>query len=654
MPEKIDLPRWKLRLSNAHKRHDDKVKKQLKVWRDYYRGVQWDPDLLAPNGPYRTATIDNMVFSNISTIKPSINLRRPKVLVSPKKRPHKLPDGTLFNTIASASMLRLLLDSHYQELRTKEQTDKCLVDALIGHWGLMEFGYTFKTEKVKDKTLLEVHELIKEDSIFAVRRSPMDLRVDPKAKDHNLRDADWIALRWARSLYDVQHDAKFKNTSDLIANHRIDVDPTSESIASEMNSTEEPVADGGTPNDLNLVVGWRIWDKKHGKVIDIVETHDKVLQEGPWPLDFGGGFPIETLWFNYNPDELLPISDVDTYIAAQDELNRINSMKLDHIRRISKRAYIAQDGTFTNEEIEKLQTGPDGIVMLSNKSPIGALEPIKDVNIAQDIYIVGSTVKSSIRQTAGVSGFEAGESKNFDTATEPSLINEGVKSRRSERSVIIEDFHARIVNKMAVMLQQTLSKRELNLNKEQFDFASQTVPNALDRQQVDVNQVQQFTGVPHKVVGRVGDQAQVLLPWLTVDKKQIVGEYNFDIEVGSTQLDTEDKKKAEAILLYNTLQANPIVNPFVGTKKLLDAFQVPEAEELLKPQQQVQQERQQAVQTAVQGEQAKDQPKRDTDLQKTKMKSQVAMEGIKSKERIEAQKVKSSLLTSVLSSRGKQ
>ena len=100
MPEKIDLPRWKLRLSNAHARHDDKVKKQLKVWRDYYRGVQWDPDLLAPNGPYRTATIDNMVFSNISTIKPSINLRRPKVLVSPKKRPHKLPDGTLFNTIA--------------------------------------------------------------------------------------------------------------------------------------------------------------------------------------------------------------------------------------------------------------------------------------------------------------------------------------------------------------------------------------------------------------------------------------------------------------------------------------------------------------------------------------------------------------------------
>ena len=39
----------------------------------------------------------------------------------------------------------------------KREVDKCLLDALLGPWGVMELGYTANIEKIKGNNKLEVN-----------------------------------------------------------------------------------------------------------------------------------------------------------------------------------------------------------------------------------------------------------------------------------------------------------------------------------------------------------------------------------------------------------------------------------------------------------------------------------------------------------------
>ena len=62
-----------------------------------------------------------------------------------------------------------------------------------------------------------------------------------------------------------------------------------------------------------MVEGWDIWDKESQKIMTMVEGHGSWLVEEDWPLKYEN-FPVETLYFNENPDELFPVSDVEIYI----------------------------------------------------------------------------------------------------------------------------------------------------------------------------------------------------------------------------------------------------------------------------------------------------------------------------------------------------
>lgn len=596
-----DLTDWKQKLSVAHRKFkpiEKKVEKNLQ----YYRGIQPLP------ASYTEKVVDNMVFSNIRALLPKLNIRNPKIFVRAKKKPYQTDKG-IFDTIGGSVAWEILLAWYYQELKIRREARKCLVDSFLGPFGIMQLGYTVETEKIKSDELLEVNELIKGDSPFVVRRSLKDFRCDPEGTDSSLDDCNWVAFRWVKSLDDLKASGKYSNLKTLRPNYTVKTDFESKT------DTVQDVA-----NDLwNRVEGWDIWDKKKHKIITIVEAHDKALNEEKWGLELEG-FPCETLYFNENPDDLFPICDVEMYIPAQDVLNKIESLQMDYIKNIAQMIMVTRENSLNADQLLKLETGGNRTIVETSTNPVDAIVPLRTPSIAQDVYIVANIVRKNLLEAAGISEAEKMSGRNFETASEPNLINAGVQSVREDQRDIFEDFVKRNIRKLAQIVQQTMTETSLPLSNEQFALAQKHLPTKLD-----------------KIIGQ--ENAQAIMPFLNLSKDDLQGEYDFSIELGSTQPINEQSRKQDAMALYQLLASNPYMKKREGTLKLLDAFNQMDADDLLKTDEQVGQEQAQQAQMAFQSQMAEPQLKTQTDLQKTDMKTKTTLMGEKMRGDVEMAKM---------------
>lgn len=593
--KKSNLKDWKLRKATADKLFKEKADAKIKKFRQYFRGEQWTE---GTSGRYRDKLVVNMVYSNVKTIMPSINLRRPQYFVSAKKKPYQIEGGQVFDTNQAANAVEIAVNHYFNEIQMKKEADKVLLDALLGPWGVMQYGYTLKTEKVQKGKTIETNELMGADMPFAMRRSPLDLRVDPMATDHQLGDAGWIALRWVKPLASVKANPKYKNTSGLKANWSM----VKESERRDIMKTVSP-AENSTEGShvFEMVEGWDIWDKTTNRLMTMVESHDMWLQDVEWPLEYEN-FPVETLYFNENPDELYPISDVEIYIHQQDELNRLESLALTHTQNISERKYLVRKNMIEDQDLEMVLHGGDGATAECAGDPTTAIWPIRDAQVSQDIYIQIRQLSDMIRVQSGVSGFEQGQVRNFEQATEPALIQQGINIRRDERTGILEDFYVRGAKQISQILQQTLRKTSIPLNENAFQTAQE-----------------RSSGLLEKIMG--ADNVQIIRPWLNLSKDDIQGEFEFDVEVGSTRPVNQEQKKADAVGGKQLLGQSPNIDQWELDKKVLEAFEAKDIDRLLKPKEQVAKEQQAAQQAALQAEIAKDQPKRQVDMAKTQAKN---------------------------------
>jgi hypothetical protein len=169
------------------------------------------------------------------------------------------------------------------------------------------------------------------------------------------------------------------------------------------------------------------------------------------------------------------------------------------------------------------------------------------------------------------------------------------------------------------------------LTQEQFDTAQEFKLTKLD-----------------KMVGP--ENSTILIPWLNLSKEDILGEYEFDIEVGSTQPVNQETRKRDSVSLAQLFSGIPglaqYIRPRAAAVDILDAFEKHDIEKFLKSEEEVQQQQQAAAQAATQSEIQTDMPKRQTDLAKTQIKSQTALA-------IEDSKATTARLTAALK-RGKE
>ena len=601
-----------------HDRAEEKfkaVKKAIENNRDYYKGKQWDDNA---GQQYNEEVVDNMVYKMISTMIASILLRNPRYFVRSKKKPFNTPNG-IFDTIRSAQAVEVLANYYVSKLNLKREVRKCALDAMIGGYGIVELGYTFETEEVgnakeesntkennetetakeeyKEGEVFEVNELIVEDSPYIVRRSPLDLRIDPNAKDTLLHDAEWIAWRVVKTIDDAR---EYFGKKELKPNFTPQKEKSDYVQSPSINANKQTGADCG------LFEYWERWDKREKRICCYaLDGENEILSEKDWPIDFGKAFNIEVLYFNENPDDCYPISDVTLMRQQQDMLNRMESLQLDHVKRISQRKYLAQEGQMSEDEMRKLETGPDGTIALVKSDPNAAILPLRDATIAQDHYVLQNQIKNNIREVMGIAAYESGVAVNFETAAEQSSMTSAINAKRDDRRDVVEDFYIRIMRKLLVIIKETMDKEEIPLTQNQL--------NALK------------TVIPDKIAKIVGPTGEVLLPWLTLTNEDIQGEYEFSVSVGSTAPDNLAQRKSDYMQLTKAFAGNPYINTAAATKYGLQLFGAPEAEELMKNPEEVDAQMAQSAQAAQQSELQIEQMKKQIDMLKAQLKSETSI-----------------------------
>jgi hypothetical protein len=623
---------WETEINSALTEHNKRVDR-TNICRDYYRGSQWDKPHAEKGITFRHRVVDNIVWANINTIIPSINFKSPRSYVKAKKKPFINDSKQFIDTTAQAMVVESLINYYIRELKLKREADRVLLDASIGFWGVMKIGYSVEVEEVAD-TKLPVNELIRDKRPFFKRIAPEDFIVDAAAKSPYLDDAEFIGFRWIRKLEDIKKDKSFSNTKELKNNFIIRDTRAEESKNGNSNNSSGSLK--MAPDDSELkdgamarVEGYDIWDKRSGKILTYVKGTNKFLKEVKWPLTYEG-FPVELLFFNLDPDRLTPISDVEQTRPIQDEINSIRSLSMEHIANVSQRKYITRTDTLDDEAQQRLSNGGDGTVIEVEGNPNDSILPLRDANISQDMYIMSQQLKRDNQSLNGIPQFEQGIGQKFDTATEPALMAQSAGVRRSQKATTLEEFYTRCVSKLAQVIQQTAEGVEIPLEEGEFNqFKKEVEPDiaeAMNRKIDGEDPLQEklLTSRLSKIVTAEGNI--VLSPWLTVDKEDILGEYEFKIEVGSTRPENQELRKKDMQELVSILQGNPNIDDREATIKILEAYDIKDIDKVMKPAEEVAAEQQAQQEAAGSAELQEREIKSQVDIEKTRMKTESAQE----------------------------
>ena len=120
---------------------------------------------------------------------------------------------------------------------------------------------------------------------------------------------------------------------------------------------------------VDRVEGYDIWDKKHQRLVTVVATHDKLLQDSKWPLEYEG-FPCEILYYNEQPDpHIPPFHQPPSTCPHQREINWISSLQLNHIRTAASTKMLMREDAMEVAEIDQLTKGPPNVVVSVSGTP---------------------------------------------------------------------------------------------------------------------------------------------------------------------------------------------------------------------------------------------------------------------------------------------
>ena len=199
------------------------------------------------------------------------------------------------------------------------------------------------------------------------------------------------------------------------------------------------------------------------------------------------------------------------------ELDKTRS-QLVNARKRYARKYLFHERSFGPEGREALESDQDGRlvpVVDENKSLHEVVIPMPQTPLSADVYNFSAIIEEDINTVSGVSEYARGRR----TATEASIIADAGNSRVAEKLAIVEISIAHVARRVVQVMQQFM------------------------------------TGEQMARVAIAGPQDM----FITYTRDDIVGEFDFSVEAGSTQPINDTVRRRQAVELMQALA------PFVGT-----------------------------------------------------------------------------------------
>lgn len=487
----------------------------------------------------------NVAFGTINVIYPSISVNYPKVTVLPNKPEFTIPAQTC------EGMVNYYWGHHNFHKPFRRATKDFLI---FGH-GWLKVGWRYKErdqalsederanqfyEQVEEAdayaqanpamagslptdeeiaaSLPEIQGIVVEDRPFVERVSPYDVYVDPEATC--LEDAAWIAQRIVRPLKEAKADVKYS----AAARNKL----TSDHVAA---TQQERSRTRSTKHDDPEIERTTIWE-----FYNLLESTMSVCGDGaedflvaPRPMPYNFGHPF-VMMGNYEvPDQFYPIGDLEALEPLQAELNKTRTQMM-NARKHYSRKYLIRESAFGPEGRQALSSDIDNtLVPVADEMADlnGVIVPMPMQPLAAEIFNHSALIEEDISQVSGVSEYQRGQvPETRRTATEAAIISDAVNARAADKLAIIEGAISEIGRRVVQICQQ-------------------------------------FVTGDHVLRIR-GEQDAV--NWVKFDRDAIQGEFDFEVEGGSTQPMNETARRQQAVAMLNSLA--PLIGAVIDPAKI--------------------------------------------------------------------------------------
>jgi hypothetical protein len=497
------LSRYRSRIQQSKKwRKNDGIDDLWKRMIDMYRGKHYD------QMTDEDRSLVNMAFSTINVVSPSVSVNHPKIVVS-ARRPEDADKATVTEAIVNYWW------RHYD---CQPQFRKALKDQLIVGHGWVKTGYRFvEEERVKEDDPYSEHSdvadreaegnvetemVILEDRPFVERVSPFDVYVDPDATD--MYDITWIAQRIKRSLVDVRNDRRYNSTA------RSEVQPT---LYSKYASDSQP-SRSSYSKDESFVEVWEYYDVKKQTVCVFADGSDKFLIS-PTKMPFAFGHPFVMLRNYEIPEYFYPMGELEAIEGLQHELNETRTQMMNHRKRFSRK-WLYKESAFDPDGRAALESDEDNVMVpVIGDEPLGGvISPMPAVINPPEFYNQSSLISGDMDRVSGVSDYMRGAMPEIRrTATEAAIAQDASNARAADKLALVEKTIGECASRLVMLAQQYMTGEQ---------------------------------------VARVVGSAAIPL-WIQFDRDYIQGEFDFDVEAGSTQPVNESFRRQMALQLVDAM-----------------------------------------------------------------------------------------------------
>ena len=448
----------------------------------------------------------NIVFSTINVIGPSIAINYPKIVVNAVK-PENAPNAVIAEAV---------VNYWWRHRDIKTEFRRSVKDFLMYGHGWMKVGYRFVEEEsvggsedVSDP--IEGGEstsvsIILEDSPFAERVSPMDVFVDSDAT--SMSDLRWIAQRVRRPIADVKSDKRYNKTAreavGIMAVSRYADDPSRRKV-NDKNSGYAEI--------------WEYYDITT-KTMSVFSADGDTFLVKPTTMPYSFGHPFVMLR-NYDiPDAFYPIGELEAIEPLQKELNETRTQMMNHRKRFARK-YLYKESAFDQMGRTALESEQDNIMVpvISDEPLSNIIAPIPVTITPPEFYNQSNMIISDIDRISGVSEFMRGASTEIRrSATEASLMQDAANARTADKLATVEQAVAQVARRLVALTQQFMSGEQVA-----------------------------------RIVTKNGESV-----WVTYDRDYLEGDFDFEVEAGSTQPQNESFRRQMALQLVDAMA------PFAG------------------------------------------------------------------------------------------
>jgi len=511
-PEKPDVEWWNQQIRRGLAfRKEAAYEEKWNTWRRYYRN-EFLPDILP----------SNIFFKMVRTIVPRIYFRNPSISVISTKPGI---ENMLF-----AKLVERVDNKILKQMKIKTQLKRQIQEAFMFGTGIGKLGFGSQFSSNPEGVGISESPLYgdRQESVeynFNLlpnmpwySKFPISGYVLP-AKTAYREDARWECFIIRRPVSDVKADKRFKNTNSIRA-----MKQTFELGTQSTSRDKDPV---------EMIDLFEIRDKKTGMVFVISpQVMDKPLAIEEDAFMRAGIQPGKIIVFNEDDERAWGLPDSQILEPQQREINEIRTITMYH-RRLSTIKMLVRRGAILKEEAVKLLNSDILSMVWTEEDPDMAVKIIQAADIPQALLQSEVSVMNDIRENMGFSRNEFGEfqgGRESPTATETQIVKAASEIRVDERRDMVADILVEITEDVNTMI-----------------FKHWTAEQVVE--------VAGPAGVPIWVRFRP-----------TMLRR---GKYEIKVDPDQSIPQTKDLREQKALLIYDRLKMNPIIDPIKLTEYLL-------------------------------------------------------------------------------------